>query len=64
MFFLKFSKKWKKNAQLFINKGYLIKHVDLGGGLGVTYQQNKEVLKLELVKSEMDKCFKIMETKN
>ena len=51
-------KKMKKNAQLFINKGYLIKHVDLGGGLGVTYQQNKEVLKLELVKSEMDKCFK------
>jgi len=51
-------KKMKKNAQLFINKGYLIKHVNLGGGLGVTYQQNKEVLKLELVKSEMDKCFK------
>ena len=51
-------KKMKKNAQLFIDKGHSIKHVDLGGGLGVTYQQNEKVLKLELVKSEMDKCFK------
>ncbi len=50
-------KKMKKNAQLFIDKGHSIKHVDLGGGLGVTYQQNEKVLKLELVKSEMDKCF-------
>ncbi len=50
-------KKMKKNAQLFIDKGHYIKHVDLGGGLGVTYQQNEKVLKLELVKSEMDKCF-------
>jgi len=50
-------KKMKKNAQLFIDKGHSIKHVDLGGGLGVTYQQNEKVLKLELVKSEMDKYF-------
>jgi len=50
-------KKMKKNAQLFIDKGQHIKHVDLGGGLGVTYQQNEKVLNLELVKSEMDKCF-------
>jgi len=50
-------KKMKKNAQLFIDKGYFIKHVDLGGGLGVTYQQNDEGLKLELIKSEMDRCF-------
>ncbi len=51
-------KKMKKNAKLFIENGYLIKHVDLGGGLGVTYQEKEEVLKLELVKSEFDKCFK------
>ncbi len=49
--------KMKKNAQIFLDKGYLIKHVDLGGGLGVKYQKQDEELKLELVKSEMDKCF-------
>ena len=30
--------KMKTNAQIFLDKGYSIKHVDLGGGLGVTYQ--------------------------
>ena len=59
--FTEIFKKMKINAQLFIDNGYLIKHVDLGGGLGVTYQQNKEVLKLELIKSEMDKFFKNVE---
>ena len=47
----------KTNAQLFINKGYEIKHVDLGGGLGVNYQQDQEELNLQLIKKEMDKYY-------
>jgi len=50
-------KKMKNNAQIFIDKGYSIKHVDLGGGLGVNYQKDEEILNLQLVKNEMDKCF-------
>ena len=47
----------KANAQIFLDKGYAIKHVDLGGGLGVTYSQDQKILNLELVKNEMNKCF-------
>jgi len=50
-------KKMKSNAQIFIDKGYAIKHVDLGGGLGVNYQKDEEILNLQLMKNEMDKCF-------
>ena len=49
--------KMKANAQIFIDKGYLIKHVDLGGGLGVNYHQDQEVLNLQLIKNEIDKYF-------
>ena len=49
--------KMKTNAQLFLDKGYSIKHVDLGGGLGVTYQDKDNAVDLELVKRELDKCF-------
>ena len=49
--------KMKANAQIFLDKGYAIKHVDLGGGLGVTYSQDQKILNLELVKNEMNKCF-------
>ena len=47
----------KTNAQIFIDKGYAIQHVDLGGGLGVNYHQDQEVLNLQLVKNEMDRHF-------
>ena len=47
----------KANAQIFLDKGYAIKHVDLGGGLGVNYSQDQEILNLELIKSEMNKCY-------
>jgi diaminopimelate decarboxylase len=36
---------------------YSIKHVGLGGGLGVTYQDKDNAVDLELVKGELDKCF-------
>ncbi len=49
--------KMKANAQLFLDKGYSIKHVDLGGGLGVTYQNKDNEVDLELIKDEIDKCF-------
>ena len=49
--------KMKSNAQIFIDKGYNIKHVDLGGGLGVNYKTDEKKLNLELIKKEMDKCF-------
>ena len=49
--------KMKKNAQLFLDKGYSIKHVDLGGGLGVTYQDKDNEVDLELIKNEFNKCF-------
>ena len=49
--------KMKTNAQLFLDKGYSIKHVDLGGGLGVTYQDKDNEIDLELIKDELDKCF-------
>jgi diaminopimelate decarboxylase len=47
----------KANAQIFLDKGYAIKHVDLGGGLGVSYHQGQKILNLQLVKNEMDKCY-------
>ena len=49
--------KMKTNAQIFLDKGYSIKHVDLGGGLGVTYQDKDNAVNLELIKDELDKCF-------
>ena len=49
--------KMKTNAQLFLDKGYSIKHVDLGGGLGVTYQDKDNEVDLELIKNEFNKCF-------
>ena len=49
--------KMKINVQVFLDKGYRIKHVDLGGGLGVTYQDKDDEINLELIKLELDKCF-------
>ena len=49
--------KMKNNAQMFLDRGIKIKHVDLGGGLGVVYKKNEEILDLKLVKKEMDKYF-------
>jgi len=55
--FAEIFQKMKTNAQIFLDKGYAIKHVDLGGGLGVNYHQDQEILNLKLVKNEMDKCY-------
>ncbi len=55
--FSKIFKKMKINAQKFLDKGYSIKHVDLGGGLGVNYHQDQEMLNLQQVKNEIDKCY-------
>jgi len=49
--------KMKTNAQIFLDQGYAIKHVNLGGGLGVSYHPNQEVLNLQLLKKEMDKYY-------
>ena len=50
-------KKMKTNAQIFIDNGYDIKHVDLGGGLGVNYLQTQEKVNLQLIKYELDKYY-------
>ena len=50
-------KKMKNNAQIFKERGYEIKYIDLGGGLGVKYKKDEEILNLQLVKNEMDKYF-------
>jgi diaminopimelate decarboxylase len=55
--FAEIFKKMKNNAQIFLDKGYAIKHVDLGGGLGVNYHQDQEILNLQLIKNEMDKYY-------
>ena len=49
--------KMKTNAQIFIDNGYDIKHVDLGGGLGVNYLQTQEKVNLQLIKNELDKYY-------
>ncbi len=49
--------KMKINAQIFLDKGYDIKHLDLGGGLGVNYHQDQETLNLQIIKNEIDKCY-------
>ena len=55
--FAKIFHKMKTNAQIFLDKGYAIKHVDLGGGFGVNYHQDQEILNLQHVKNEIDKCY-------
>tara|TARA_Y100001970_G_scaffold18251_1_gene20516 strand:- start:12855 stop:14099 length:1245 start_codon:yes stop_codon:yes gene_type:complete len=55
--FAEIFQKMKANAQIFLDKGFTIKHVDLGGGLGVNYSLDQEILNLELFKNEMNKCY-------
>ncbi len=55
--FVEIFQKMKTSAEIFLDKGYPIKHVDLGGGLGVNYHQEQEKLNLQLIKSELDKCY-------
>ena len=55
--FAEIFQKMKTNAQIFLDKGYTIKHVDLGGGLGVNYHQDQDVLNLQLIKKEIDKYY-------
>ena len=50
-------KKMKDNAQIFTDKGHNIKYIDLGGGLGVKYSKDQEIIDLKLIKNEMDKYF-------
>ncbi|PPR50248.1 MAG: Diaminopimelate decarboxylase [Alphaproteobacteria bacterium MarineAlpha5_Bin5] len=47
----------KEAAEQFINKGIHINHVDLGGGLGVQYNENDLTLNLALLKKEINKYF-------
>ena len=49
--------KMKTNAKIFSEKGYNITHVDLGGGLGVNYHKDQEILNLEMIKKEIDKYY-------
>jgi len=55
--FSKIFQKMKNNAQIFLDRGYEIKYIDLGGGLGVKYKKDEELLNLQLIKNEMDKYF-------
>ena len=55
--FAEIFQKMKTNAQIFLDKGYAIKHVDLGGGLGVSYHHDQEILNLQILKDEIDKCY-------
>ncbi|MDC0057564.1 diaminopimelate decarboxylase [Pelagibacteraceae bacterium] len=55
--FAEIFQKMKANAQIFIDKGYSIRHVDLGGGLGVNYHKDQKILNLDLVKNEINKCY-------
>ena len=55
--FVEIFQKMKTNAQIFLDKGYAIKHVDLGGGLGVSYHHDQKILNLQILKNEIDKCY-------
>ena len=47
----------KNTADKFKSLGINIKHVDLGGGFHVKYNQNDPEFKIENLKNELDKCF-------
>ena len=47
----------KMAANKFIESGINIKHVDLGGGFHVKYEDSDPDFNIELVKEELDNCF-------
>ena len=47
----------KNAADKFVTAGIFIKHVDLGGGFHVRYNEHEPEFKIENVKKELDKCF-------
>ncbi len=47
----------KMAANKFIESGINIKHVDLGGGFHVKYEQTDPDFNIEMVKKELDNCF-------
>jgi len=48
----------KNAAKYFIDSNIKIKHVDLGGGIGVQYQPNDQIFNLNNLKKEIDINFK------
>ena len=49
--------KMKIAADKFIGSGINIKHVDLGGGFHVKYEDSEPDFNIEMVKEELDNCF-------
>ena len=47
----------KMAANKFIESGINIKHVDLGGGFHVKYEESDPDFNIEMVKEELDNCF-------
>ncbi len=47
----------KMAANKFIESGINIKHVDLGGGFHVKYEETDPDFNIEMVKKELDNCF-------
>ena len=47
----------KQAAQQFIDKGFKIESIDLGGGMGVKYKSDDKILDLDLLKKEIKKHF-------
>ncbi len=47
----------KKAADKFLSSGINVKHVDLGGGFHVKYNDNDPEFKIEDIKKELDVCF-------
>ena len=47
----------KMAADEFIESGINIKHVDLGGGFHVKYEESDPDFNIEMVKEELDNCF-------
>ena len=47
----------KMAANKFIESGINIKHVDLGGGFHVKYEESDPDFNIEMIKEELDSCF-------
>ncbi len=56
--FKKIFAEMRKTAEILINNGINIKHIDLGGGINVKYKENDPDIDLSHIKLELDKNFK------
>ncbi len=56
--FKKIFAEMRKTAEILINNGINIKHLDLGGGINVKYKENDPDIDLSHIKLELDKNFK------